>query len=158
LAKIIPIIFLLFGLAAGGGAGWFLQPAPPEAGAEHDATEGEPTEDPPANDMATEFVRLNNQFVVPVVKDQRVSALVVLSLSLETEVGMSEEVFAVEPKLRDVFLQVLFDHANAGGFAGAFTQAGNMEILRRSLREVAQVELGKRVSNVLIIDIARQDV
>jgi len=134
-----------------------MQP-PPEAAQAHIQEKAEEEENSEEVDKDTEFVRLNNQFVVPVVKDARVASLVVLSLSLETEPGMSEEIYSLEPKLRDVFLQVLFDHANIGGFAGSFTHSSNMEVLRRSLREVAQAELGKRVSNVLIIDIARQDV
>ena len=82
----------------------------------------------------------------------------VLSLSLETVPGLTETVFAHEPKLRDLFLQVMFDHANMGGFQGAFTQSSNLETLRRALREVAQAQLGPDVTNVLIVDIVRQDI
>ncbi len=60
--------------------------------------------------------------------------------------------------MRDSFLQVLFDHANAGGFDGAFTEAGAMDQLRGALREVAQRDLGEElVKDVLILEIARQD-
>ncbi len=55
------------------------------------------------------------------------------------------------------FLQVLFDHANAGGFNGAFTSSTNMDVLRQSLLETAQAVIGKSVRNVLIVDIVRQD-
>ena len=105
-----------------------------------------------------EYVKLNNQFVVPVVNDDRVDALVVMSLSLELEPGQRETVYAREPKLRDVFLQVLFDHANMGGFQGNFTSGSNLEILRKSLTEAAQNILGPIVKGVLIFDLARQDV
>ncbi len=81
----------------------------------------------------------------------------VLSLSLEVTTAMTEQVYAREPRLRDGFLRVLFDHANAGGFGGAFTQSNNMEILRGALLEVARKSLGAAVSDVLIIDIVRQD-
>ena len=63
-----------------------------------------------------EYVKLSNQFVVPVVKGKTVVSLVVLSLSLEVPEGQKDAVFRREPKLRDSFLQVLFDHANIGGF------------------------------------------
>ena len=66
-------------------------------------------------------------------------------------------VFSKEPKLRVSFLQVMFDHANIGGFSGSFTTNENLGILRRSLREAARAELGKDATDVLILEIARQD-
>lgn len=104
-----------------------------------------------------DYVKLSNQFVVPVVEDGRVAAMVILSLSLEVPAGTAETVFAREPKLRDVFLQVLFEHANAGGFRGAFTDGANLKLLRRTLLEAAGEVLGDLVSDVLIVDIVRQD-
>ena len=100
---------------------------------------------------------MNNQFVVPVVEQGRVAAMVVLSLSLEVDVGNTEAVYTREPKLRDVFLQVLFDHANMGGFSGSFTDGSNLVVLRTTLKEAATLVLGKVVTDVLITDIARQD-
>ena len=66
-------------------------------------------------------------------------------------------IYSKEPKLRDSFLQVLFDHANIGGFDGAFTNANNLAVLRGALREVAQKDMGDQVTDVLIVEIARQD-
>lgn len=173
LRKLIPVILALLGLGAGVGAGYVLRPAPPpaEAAAEGgDAAEAEAGHkaegEAPAEGEASgeekeeggpEYVKLNNQFVVPVVEKGRVAAMVVLSLSLEVEAGNTEAVYKREPKLRDVFLQVLFDHANTGGFSGSFTDGSNLEVLRNSLKEAAALVLGKVVRNVLITDIARQD-
>jgi hypothetical protein len=165
LKKILPIVLLLVGSGAGVGAGIFLRPAPPEetehstegeeAGAEHVA-EVEYGPDNPAPQM--DYVKLNNQFVVPVVKDRQVVALVVLALSLEVPLGQKDAVFQREPKLRDSFLQVLFDHANIGGFDGAFTEVNNLTVLRNALREVGQRDMGKDIiRDVLILEIARQD-
>jgi hypothetical protein len=95
--------------------------------------------------------------VVPVMQDGRVAAMVVLSLSLEVQEGNTEAVYQREPKLRDVFLQVLFDHANVGGFSGSFTDGSNLVVLRNSLKEAAALVLGTTVRDVLITDIARQD-
>jgi hypothetical protein len=119
-----------------------------------EAAAAEPAED---ESVPPEYVRLNNQFVVPVVEDRRVVSMVVLSLSLEVEPGSTEAVYQREPKLRDVFLQVLFDHANVGGFSGSFTDGDNLVVLRTSLREAAALVLGTSVRDVLITDIARQD-
>lgn len=145
--KLLPLLLGLIGLGIGIGAGVFLR-HPAEEPAEMAATE---PETPP------EYVKLNNQFVIPVVEAGQVSALVVLSLSLEVTTGSSETVFDREPKLRDVFLQVLFDHANAGGFRGSFTDASNLVVLRQALKEVAMQVMGDMVKDVLITDIARQD-
>jgi len=112
---------------------------------------------PGDGDNSGDYVKMNNQFVVPVVNQGAVSALVVLSLTLHIPTGGSETVFQREPKLRDMFLQVLFDHANAGGFDGAFTAGPNMDRLRTALREVAQGVLDGNVFDILITDIMRQD-
>lgn len=171
--KLLPILLALIGTGAGIGAGLFLAPATPteepaqEADATHDDGHGtaEPGHETDAHgdadgedtENAHEYVKLSNQFVVPVVGDGRVASLVVLSLSLEVTAGSSEMVFAQEPKLRDVFLRVLFDHANIGGFEGNFTEQHRMDRLRRALWEAARNVMGSAVFDVLITEIARQD-
>ncbi|MGX0974692.1 flagellar FliL protein [Roseovarius sp. MBR-51] len=162
IAKLLPILLLVLGVTAGAGAGIFLKPDPkalsadashaPDAAHSDDSEQASPQGDP------TEIVKLNNQFVIPVVDKNMISALVVMSLSVETGVGRSAEVYDREPKLRDVFLQALFDHANRGGFDGEFTQARNMDVLRSALLDVATHVLGDAVLGVLITEIARQDV
>lgn len=162
---ILPILLALIGLGGGGGAGYFLRPTPdakvaidpcgadaPDAHAAAEADSAAQGEEP-----TKEYVKLNNQFIVPVVDSGKVQALVILSISLEVKFGSSEKVYGLEPKLRDAFLQVLFDHANSGGFDGAFTNANTMDVLRAALLEVARKSLGTEISDVLITDIVRQD-
>ena len=84
--------------------------------------------------------------------------MVLVSLSLEVKSGYKETVYAQEPKLRDALLQTMFDHANIGGFDGAFTQSGNLDLLKKSLFETARITLGDSLAEVLIIDIARQKI
>jgi flagellar protein FliL len=145
------LLLLLPVIAFGGGAfgGNMLKPAP-----ETPAIEAEVEEEAP---VTTEAIRLPNQFVVPVVRNGRVSAMVVMSLSIEVTPGMGEAVFLAEPKLRDALLAVLFDHANAGSFDGSFTEAANLDLLRSTLTEAAQAVLGKDAAGVLILELARQD-
>lgn len=166
LKKIFPIVFLLVGSGAGVGAGMFLRPEPePKEVLEiekKDTTEKEIIVKEPygPNNPAPlmDYVKLSNQFVVPVVKDNIVVALVVLALSIEVPEGNKEFVFQKEPKLRDSFLQIMFDHANLGGFDGAFTDANNLAVLRAALREAGQRDVGTEiVKDVLILEIARQD-
>ena len=169
--KLLPFVFLLVGLGAGIGAGVTLAPtgAPKEA-----ATEDKPKtkEDKPKakdksakkkggkkdNESEYEYLKLTKQFVVPVVDSDRIAALVTMSLSLEMTPGLTEAFYAIEPKLRDGFLQVMFDHANTGGFDGAFTESDNLSVLRKALLETARKDLGDDVSRVLIMNVSRQDV
>ncbi len=173
MGKILPILLGIIGLGAGVGAGIALKPAPPEIvainpcgepGVEGDhalamahTEDGEDSEDHEA-ETGNDFVKMNNQFVVPVVSDGKVSALVVMSISLELAAGNSEVFYQLEPKLRDAFLQILFDHANSGGFDGVFTEGQKLDSLRNALREIAQKTMGKTVLGVFFTDILRQDI
>ena len=175
---ILPLVLLLLGLGGGVGAAVFLAAPPAEEIAalgpcgdvpmEEDMAEAAHTVPEPSGHGAEadehslgagyEYVKLNNQFVIPVVQDTEVTALVIMSISVEVPAGQKEAVMMVEPKLRDVFLQVLFDHANTGGFEGMFTASNNMRTLRNALRTAVQDALGTSISDVLIVDLVRQDV
>lgn len=171
---LLPFLLALIGAAAGIGAGLFLQPsaeavAASEGGTapmashsddpDHDAEGTGQSGAAPAHggQDGSEFTKLNNQFVVPVLGSGRVKSMVVLSLSLETPVGGRELIFSREPRIRDELLQVLFDHANLGGFDGEFTNGRNMDLLRKELLRAARNSLGGEIFDVLITDIARQD-
>lgn len=132
----------------------------PEAAAHASAASSDDGEDHEgdAEGAGVQYVKLSKQFVVPVVSDEKVAALVVMSLSIEIDASMMETVFVVEPKLRDALLRVMFLHANSGGFDGQFTGGEPMRDLRGSLREAARTVLGDSVSAVLVTDILRQDV
>lgn len=163
LSKLLPVILLILGTGGGIGAGIMLMPAPEEHAAEggEGAKPAEEAEEEIAEiseENQPEYIKINNQFVVPVVERDQLTSLVVMSLSLETKKGTTEKVHMLEPKLRDAFLQVLFDHANMGGFRGAFTRSDVLEPLRTALREAAQKYVGKGVTDVLIMEISRQDV
>jgi flagellar basal body-associated protein FliL len=166
MGKLLPLLLALAGIGAGVGAGLVLPAAPdrdPAKAPEAQACAPTDSTTPAASPAGTaerprEYVRLSNQFVVPVLEDNRVSAMVVLSLSLEAAPGAREAIFAREPKLRDALLQVLFDHANMGGFGPDFTASGNLDLLRRSLTETARQLMPDLVTDVLIMDLARQDV
>ncbi|NBE07379.1 flagellar basal body-associated protein FliL [Paragemmobacter ruber] len=144
---ILPVVLGMFGLGVGAGAGYFLRK-------DATATTAEDAEEPAA---PPEYAKLANQFIVPVLEDGAVVSLVVLSLSLEVSEGATELVYQNEPKLRDEFLQVLFNHANSGGFRGSFTDSANLVPLRMALFEAASVVMPGVVTDVLIGDIVRQD-
>jgi hypothetical protein len=169
--KLLPVIFLIAGTGAGIGAGKFLgggeAKVESEKAAKVEKADKETKEKPVKSKEKDkgkkgegggfEYLKLTKQFVVPIVEDEEISALVTMSLSLEANSAITETFYAIEPKLRDGFLQVLFDHANTGGFDGAFTHSDNLGTLRKSLLEVAKKDLGDDVSKVLIMSVSRQD-
>ena len=156
LKKLLPVLLLVLGIGAGIGAGIMMSP-PAKSGEQH--ADEVPAEDPEeeADISDSEFSKFGKQFVVPIMKNDKVGSIIVLTLSLEIAPGTSDRVSAREPKLRDLFLRVIFDHASMGGFRGAFTQPDTLDILRNALRETAQKELGADIRDVLITDIGRQD-
>ncbi len=162
--KLLPVIFLVIGTGAGIGAGTFLGSGETKKETEGTEKVEKETKEKPAKDKGKkgegggfDYLKLTKQFVVPIVEDEEISALVTMSLSLEANSAITETFYAIEPKLRDGFLQVLFDHANTGGFDGAFTHSDNLSTLRKSLLEVAKKDLGDDVSKVLIMSVSRQD-
>ena len=161
---ILPLLLVVLGVGGGAAAGFFLKPAPVEVVDEdgtHDCLPSETTQRLKAVEVETpselEYVKLNNQFVIPVLKSGRVAALVILSLSVEVSGDQDATVYEREPKLRDLFNEVLFFHANTGGFDGVFTDFSKMEMLRKGLSEAAHKALGGTHVGVLITDIVRQD-
>lgn len=160
---LLPLLLLLIGVGSGVGAGLYFKPSPTELATATDnpcgniAATPEQMDDAPIISEEREYAKLNNQFIVPVVQDGRVTAMVVMSLSLEVALGGRTAVFETEPKLRDAFLQAMFDHANAGGFSGNFTSGENMHSLRTDLLRRARNVAGNQVTDVLITDIVRQD-
>jgi len=176
---LLPLLLLVLGVGGGVGAGLALAPAPAPGEAEGALAEladpcgAIPPADPadpraeaaPADSAEDDgeavsdhdYVRFKNQFIVPVVVGGEVASLVLLSLSVEVPLGQEDAVLMIEPKLRDVFLQVLFDHANTGGFEGTFTAAEAMRSLRASLKAAARDAIGDLVTDVLILDLVRQD-
>lgn len=171
---LIPVILLILGLGGGVGAGMMLNSG--AGGGDSEATDGDRVgADSDGEEVADEgdgdggygeqadpdspyeYVRLNNQFIVPIIRHGSVRSLVVISLTVEVLNGENALVYSREPRLRDAFLRVMFSHANVGGFDGSFTTVEAMAPLRTGLREAAQQILGEIVHDVLIVDIVRQD-
>jgi hypothetical protein len=86
MGALLPVVLLILGVGAGLGAGFALRSPPQELGADAEGAEEHSGAkvDAKAPEAELSYVKINNQFVVPIIKQDRVSALVVLSLSLET--------------------------------------------------------------------------
>jgi flagellar basal body-associated protein FliL len=167
---LLPVLLLLVGLGGGVVAGKMLSDGGEETSADghgDDDGHGEAEDDghgssdehgeEPDPNSPYEYVRLNNQFVVPLIRHGSVRSLVVLTLTIEVESGENELVYDREPRLRDALLRVMFSHANVGGFDDSFTAVEAMAPLREGLREAARQVLGNIAHDVLIMDIVRQD-
>lgn len=173
LRLLLPLALGLLGAAGGAGAALYFAPeeapdevATPESLAEDasapcgpglsSASLEAPPEAPPT-EGTTEFARMSNQFIVPVMQGGKVDALIVMSLTIEVSAGGSEAVHEREPRLRTSFLQAMFNHANSGGFEGNFTTSRNLEVLRETLLQRAREVIGPPVRDVLITEMVRQD-
>jgi len=170
---LLPVLIALLGLGAGVGAGVALKPAP-----EEEAVAENPCAEPPCADAAAApdpfapvamtrakpegelvIVAMDKPFVVPVFAGERVTAMMVLSVAVEIVAAEETQVTALQPRLRDALLGVMFRHANSGGFDGTFTEGRRMDDLRSGLFAAAAGVLGSAaIGEVLITEIARQDV
>lgn len=153
---LIPAILAVVGIGAGAGAGYFVP-----VDADHllgigNAEEESSIEMIEPQTTPTEIVKLNNQFIIPVIEDDGESALVIMSLSLEVTEEKSEVVFDLEPRLRDGIMKVLFEHSSHGGFSGRYYSEDKMAVLRKYLLQSAQEILGGGVNSILITDLVRQ--
>ncbi len=152
---LLPAVLSLVGLGAGAGAGYFMPVDSSQLpfGKGHDESSIDMLEH---TEHATEIVKLNNQFIVPVIEDNGESSLVILSLSLEVSEEQSERVFDLEPRIRDGIMKVLFEHSSHGGFSGRYYSEDKMSVLRKYLLQSAQSVMGEGVQKILITDLVRQ--
>lgn len=166
LRLLVPVVLIAAGAAGGAFVGLQSAAQKPSEGEATDAaksTEAEKTQsedegkEPEGADETAEFVKLSNQFVVPILSEGRHTALIVISLSVETDVGGREVVYAREPRLRDALLQTLFDHANFGGFSDNYTSGVRLDALRRKLTDRSREIVGETVRRVHITQIAKQE-
>ncbi|MBK4216382.1 hypothetical protein JJJ17_10640 [Paracoccus caeni] len=155
--KILTLIVPLIALAAGLAAGDMLRPntAADEAAAQ------DPGADPDARNhlgevYADAWFTFPNQFFVPMMRNGDLNAMMVLTLTLETNDRSLQAMGQQEHRLRDALLRQLIMHANAGGFDGNFTTEASLAILRRKLLETARDATDLPVNAILIEDIARQ--
>lgn len=121
-----------------------------DAGAKDSASHGETNPDEPA------WFAFPRQFFVPLMRNGDMGAIMILTLSLETDAGSVPDLETQEHRLRDALLRQLMIAANTGGFDGNFTSEARLRPLREGLLEAVKAATDADVSAVLIEDIARQ--
>jgi hypothetical protein len=142
----LAVIGVVLGLAVGGGAGsyWYMAPAGDAAASllrsEHHA-----------------FIDMERKFVVPLVRGNRVRSLVVVDLRLEVRSAAETRAQELKPKIRDLFLDTLYEMAVAGAFDGDLYSNNVQGEMRARLLEDAMQVLQDDATAILIGELLRQD-
>jgi hypothetical protein len=105
----------------------------------------------------TDFINFKRQFVVPVLKDNAVNALILINLALEVPASERDEMFRLEPRFRDAFIRELLQLSDDGYFDQELTSSDTYEILRETLSRAANDISDGGVNKVLILDLSRQE-
>lgn len=103
------------------------------------------------------YFKFSREFVVPLMRGERVQSLVILNISLETTSKVSEQLFSIEPKLRDNIMTTLVGLSNDGTTLSLMTNADNYEKVRETVLENLENIVPEGIDNVLILDAAKQD-
>jgi hypothetical protein len=152
MGRLLLILVPILALLGGAGAGYALRPPPPVEA--DDAVKAAP--EAVAEDAATQLVTFRDSFIVPVMRSDRIWSHVILTLGVEARRLSTDEIYAMEPVLRDGLTEALFLHGAAGDFDGDFTAPIAMNRLRSRLNESVRTLLRDADARVLIVALARQ--
>lgn len=144
----LPALLAAVGILAGGGAGsyWYMARAAAPPAASELAAPG-----------SFAFIDMDRKFVVPLVRGNRVRALVVLDLRLEVPEWAENRARDLKPRLRDALLDALFAMAVEGAFDGDLYSNNIQSEMRARLLAAARKVLQQDVAAVLIGELLRQD-
>lgn len=105
----------------------------------------------------TMYFKFSREFIVPIMDEKRVRSLVILNINLEADSSMSDLLFSMEPKLRDNIMTSLISISSDGHTFQNFNEVESYEAIRTTvLKNVSEIT-GPGINNILILDIARQD-
>ncbi len=103
------------------------------------------------------YFRFSREFVIPLMRNERVASLVILNISLETDTSVSDQMFLMEPKLRDNIMTTLVHLSNEGSTLSSLMDVDNYERVRTMILTNLENVVPNGVRNVLILDAAKQD-
>lgn len=103
------------------------------------------------------YYRFSREFVVPILDGDRVASLVILNINLEVDNGISSQLFSQEPKLRDNIMSTLIALSSDGDTFQNITQVESYESVRSMVLMNLKNVVPKGIENVLIVDMAKQD-
>jgi flagellar basal body-associated protein FliL len=103
------------------------------------------------------YYKFTREFVVPIIRNGKVSSLVILNLNLEADAAISQKLFEMEPKLRDNIMTTLITLSNDGTTFESMTSVENYETIRSMVLQNLKSVIASGINNVLIVDLAKQD-
>lgn len=104
------------------------------------------------------YFRFSREFVVPIIQNERVASLVILNINIEADAVASDKLFSQEPVLRDVVMTTLIEISGDGRTFQSMTSIENYETVRSLILGNLQKKFPDMgIKNILILDIARQD-
>ena len=103
------------------------------------------------------YYKFSREFVVPIMREGRVKSLVILNINLEADNSISQELFSMEPKLRDNIMTTLVTLSNDGATLENITDPESYETIRSMVLYNLKDVINKGIKNVLILDMAVQN-
>lgn len=103
------------------------------------------------------YYRFTREFVVPILDGDRVASLVILNINLEVDSGISSQLFSQEPKLRDNIMSTLIALSSDGDTFQNITRVESYESVRSMVLMNLKNVVPHGIENVLIVDMAKQD-
>ncbi len=104
------------------------------------------------------YFKFSREFIVPIIRQGRVDSLVILNLSLEADSSIGQKLFEMEPKLRDNIMTTLITLSNDGTTFESMTDVENYETIRSMVLMNLQSVVSTGIENVLIMDLAKQEI
>lgn len=171
ITSVVAVIFI----ALGSFAGVVLKPAAPAAAASDAAAKDEYAGDTKdgygdkksapkgdqygksGNSGDSAYYKFSREFVVPIMRGGQVKSLVILHISLETDSSTADSLFTEEPKLRDNIMTTLIELSNDGRTLEELTNVNNYETIRAMILMNLNDAISDGIRNVLIGDVAKQD-
>ena len=103
------------------------------------------------------YYKFSREFVVPILRNERVQSLVILNINLEANSDISQELYSMEPKIRDNIMTTLIELSNDGVTFESITDVDSYESIRAMIMKNLNNVIPSGINNVLILDVARQD-
>lgn len=110
-----------------------------------------------ADVSGTQYFNFSREFVVPIMKQQRVDSLVIININLEVESSVMDKMFSIKPKLRDNIMTTLVELSNDGKTLVEPTNVDSYETIRSVILSNLNSVVASGIENVLIMDLAKQD-
>ncbi|WP_300380641.1 hypothetical protein [Henriciella sp.] len=110
-----------------------------------------------ADASAPAYYKFSREFVVPIIAEERVQSLVILNLNLQIDPSVSDELFSKDPVLRDNIMTTLIRLSNEDEIFNGLNNVENYETMRSMILRNLRDSVSEGIQNVLILDMARQD-